>query len=233
MLLLLTENLRWALSLVLILLNHVAYLHLHLFVALGIWSTNWFINDKHCRVWIEPLKIYNFLDFGLVWTNLIRLNETLFLANWKRHFLKRIIILLLLKLIGKGICWSVLCHFVKLLISWNIIFQTSTFHSEHLIRAILDSLAHLFWTFDFKHVESDVSISSIKVVNFITIMFRWYKNHTVLIFEIFKCFDGVSELVVLYDNVIFFGWVILQVIDFTVLLQHFSMLFGFTDTYNF
>ena len=145
--LLLTQNLRWALSL----LNHVAYLHLYLFIALGIWCTNWFI-DKHGGVWVKSLEIYNFLDFDFVWANLVRLNETLFLTDWKRHFLKRIIIVLLLKLIWKRICWSVLTHFVKLLISWTVIFETSTFHSGNLIWAIFISLAHLFWTFNFKHI---------------------------------------------------------------------------------
>ena len=149
--LVLTQNLRWTLSLILILLNHVAYLHLHLFVTLGIGCTNRFI-DKHSWVGVKPLKIYNFLNFNFVWSNLIRFNKTLFLANWKRHFLKRIIIVLLLKLIGKRVSWIMLSHFVILLIGWSIIFQTSTFHSEHLIRAIFYSLTHLFWTFNFKHI---------------------------------------------------------------------------------
>jgi len=136
----LLHNLRWALSFILFLLNHIAYLHLYLFIALGIWCTNWLIN-KHSGVWVKSLEIYNFLDFNFVWAYLVRFNETLFLTYWKRHFLKGIIVVLLLKLIRIRICWSGLTHFVKLLISWT-----------EIIGAIFISLAHLFWTFNFKHI---------------------------------------------------------------------------------
>jgi hypothetical protein len=113
--LLLSQNLRWTLSLVLILLNHVAYLHLHLLVALGVGCTNWFIH-KHSGVRVKPLKIYNFLDLDFVRPNLIWFDETLLLANRERHFLERVIIALLLELVGKRIRGSVLTHFVELLV---------------------------------------------------------------------------------------------------------------------
>lgn len=102
----LTQNLRWTLSrLNLILLNHEAYLHLHLFVILWIWCKYRFIYCEHCGVRIESLKIYDFLNFCFLRSaNLIRFYKTLFMTDWKRHFFVWVILKLHLKLITKRVC---------------------------------------------------------------------------------------------------------------------------------
>ena len=171
--------LRWTLP-ILLLLNHIAYLHLYLLISFWIRCTNRLIH-KHRWVWIESLEVHHFLDFDfMVAAYLVWLDKTLFLTDWKWHFLKRIIVVLLLKLIRIRICRSGLTDSIKLLIS-----------RAEIIGTVFILLAHLSWTFNFKHVKCDIGISGIKVVNFITIMFGWHKDNTIFILQIFKCLNGI------------------------------------------
>jgi len=64
-------------------------------------------------------------------------------------------------------------------------------------------------------------------------MLSWHKNNAKFIFQIFKGFNGIFKSVIFHDYVILFNWMILQIVYFTILLEHFSMLFGFTDSNYF
>jgi hypothetical protein len=64
-------------------------------------------------------------------------------------------------------------------------------------------------------------------------MLRRHKNNSILILEIFICLNSILKSKIFDNNIILFDWVILQIINFTKLLEHFSVLFSFANPHNF
>ena len=143
--------------------------------------------NKHSWIRIESLYFFLLFLFSLYTNDLIRLNKTFFLTNRERHFFQWVaIVVKLLKLISIGTSRPVLVNLINFLVLTKI----RWFHSKKLFNRSFNYF-HLFWTFNFKHVQSNVCVSCIEVVNFVGIVFNRNKNNLVFIF---KCFISLNAI---------------------------------------
>lgn len=144
--------------------------------------------NKHSWIRIESLYFFLLFLFSLGSNDLFRLDETFFLTNRERHFFKWVaVVVKLLKLISIRPSRPILVNLINLLVLTEI----RWFHSKKLFNRSFNYF-HLFWAFNFKHVQSNVCVSCIEVVNFVGVVFNRNKNNFIFIFKRFISLNAIT-----------------------------------------